>query len=267
MRVTPRSPVHPSGAPNLRRAYDAAVTALPRLRQVALAAHDLGTATKALEDAFGWPAPFHDPGVGEFGLQNSVYAAGDTFIEVVSPLRPDTAAGRYLERRGGDSGYMAIFQVDDIDAARARVAEAGLRVVWKVDLPDIAGTHLHPKDTPGAIVSLDWAEPPGTWRWAGPDWTGKTCPNRSGSLQGLVIEVKDPGSAARSWAAALGLRVEGSGGEARVELPAARQWLRFVPAGRTDAEGISEVRLGPDGASGRTVEIAGVRFVVGGERQ
>ena len=31
---------------------------------------------------------------------NAVYAIGDTFLEVVSPTRPDTTASRYLDRRG-----------------------------------------------------------------------------------------------------------------------------------------------------------------------
>jgi len=83
--------------------------------------------------------------VGQFGLTNAVFAV-DTFVEVVAPARPDTTAGRYLERRGGDGRYMAIFQVPDLAPARRRLASLGVRVVWTADLPDIAATHLHPKD-------------------------------------------------------------------------------------------------------------------------
>lgn len=242
------------------------MTPLPRLRQVALAARDLATTTKSLEEAFGWPEPFHDPGVGEFGLENSVFTAGDTFIEVVSPVREGTTAGRYLERRGGDSGYMAIFQMDDLEAARTRVTDAGMRVVWKVDLEDIAGTHLHPKDTPGAIVSLDWADPADTWRWAGPAWTGQSSANSCPALAGLEIEVKDPAGAAQRWATALGLDVrDGGRGGVLLELPSAAQTLRFVPVTGERGEGITEVRLGQPGASRQVHEIAGVRFVVGGD--
>src|SRR5215469_16464890 len=145
----------------------------PRLRQVALVAADCDTTASQLQEEFGWPDPFHDPGVGRFGLTNAVFAVGDTFVEVVAPTQPGTTAGRYLERRGGDGGYMAIFQVPDLAAARHRLADRGVRVVWTADLPDIAATHLHPKDVPGAIVSIDWAEPPEAWRWAGPSWTGQ----------------------------------------------------------------------------------------------
>src|SRR5437667_2657028 len=183
----------------------------PRLRQVALVAHDCGRVTAELSRAFGWAQPCCDPGVGQFGLANAVFAVGDTFVEVVAPVRPDTTAGRYLERRGGDGGYMAIFQVPDLATARRRVADLGVRVVWTADLPDIAGTHLHPADVPGAIVSLDWADPEQAWRGAGPSWTGRGPGHAPGGVTGLTIEVTDPAAAARRWAAVLGIAAPGRG--------------------------------------------------------
>ena len=135
----------------IRASYCGGVLSGPRLRQVALVARDCDQVAGELDRAFGWPPPFHDPGVGQFGLTNAVFAAGDTFVEVVAPAQPGTTAGRYLERRGGDGGYMAIFQLPDLAAARRRVADLGVRVVWSTDLPDIAGTHLHPRDVPGAV--------------------------------------------------------------------------------------------------------------------
>src|SRR3954453_15648567 len=128
--------------------------ALPRLRQVALVARDLDSTCAQIERGLGLRDPFHDPGVAEFGLTNAVYEIGDTFLEVVSPAVEGTTAGRYLQRRGGDAGYMALFQVADTEPPRRRVAAIGLRTVWQVDLPDISGTHLHPQDVRGAIVSF-----------------------------------------------------------------------------------------------------------------
>lgn len=232
----------------------------PRLRQVALAAAYCATTARQLKDAFDWPEPFHDPGVGRFGLTNAVFAVGDTFVEVVAPVQPGTTAGRYLERRGGDSGYMAIFQLPDLDQARRRVADAGVRVVWTADLDDIAGTHLHPKDVPGAIVSLDWADPPESWRWAGPDWTGHAPRHPAGGVSGLTIEVTDPAGAAARWAAVLGLTFLVNGGTAIVRLDDAGQELRFVRAGSTAGEGITEVRLSTEHPTS-PIHIGGVRFV------
>jgi len=239
----------------------------PRLRQVALVAHDCGQVAGALRDAFGWGEPFHDPGVGRFGLTNAVFAAGDTFVEVVAPVQAGTTAGRYLERRGGDGGYMAIFQVPDLAAARARLPGLGVRVVWTADLPDIAGTHLHPKDVPGAIVSLDWAEPARSWRWAGPAWTGRVPEHApGGGVTGVTIEVADPAAAAARWAAVLGIPDGGAAGAAgggravTVELAGWGQRLRFEPARPGHGEGITEVSVAGLPAGQAAQVIGGVRF-------
>jgi hypothetical protein len=233
----------------------------PRLRQVALVAHDCGQVSDELRAAFGWGEPFHDPGVGRFGLTNAVFAAGDTFVEVVAPVQAGTTAGRYLERRGGDGGYMAIFQVPDLAAARARLPGLGVRVVWTADLPDIAGTHLHPKDVPGAIVSLDWAEPAGSWRWAGPAWTGRVPEHPGGGgVTGVTIEVADPAAVAARWAAVLGVTWAASGTAAGIELAGWGQRLRFEPARPGQGEGITAVSVAglPAGQAARV--IGGVRF-------
>jgi hypothetical protein len=232
----------------------------PRLRQVALVVTDCETTARQLQETFSWREPFHDPGVGQFGLANAVFAAGDTFVEVVSPVRPATTAGRYLERRGGDSGYMAIFQMPDLAQARRRVADAGVRVVWTADLADIAGTHLHPKDVPGAIVSLDWADPPQSWRWAGPEWTGRAPSHPRGGVSGLTVEVFEPAGAAARWAEVLGLTAAHDGSTATIWLEDAGQELRFVPATSGRGEGITEVRVAAERPI-PTVQIAGVRFV------
>jgi len=239
--------------------YCGGVLSGPRLRQVALVARDCGQVAAELSQAFGWPPPFHDPGVGQFGLTNAVFAVGDTFVEVVAPTRPDTTAGRYLERRGGDGGYMAIFQVQDLAAARRRVARLGVRVVWATDLPDIAATHLHPRDVPGAIVSLDWATPQQSWRWAGPSWTRRVPEHAPGGLTGLTIEVNDPAAAAQRWAAVLGLSAAGSGPAVAVELPDPGQRLGFVPARDGRGEGITEVTIAGLPGGGPWL-IGGVRF-------
>jgi hypothetical protein len=228
------------------------------LRQVAIVAHDCDSVAGELRRAFAWPPPFHDPGVGQFGLTNAVFAAGDTFVEVVAPAQTGTAAGRYLERRGTEGGYMAIFQVPDIAAARRRIAALGVRVVWTADMPDMAATHLHPRDAPGAIVSVDWAAPAQAWRWAGPAWTGRAPEHAPGGLTGLTIEVTDPASAARQWAAVLGASAGGGEHTAIIELPDHAQWLRFVPAARGRGEGIVEVTIA--GLSGPPATIGGVRF-------
>ncbi len=81
-----------------------------RLRQIALVAHKLAPVEEALVDILGIEVCFRDPGIDHFGLENALLPIGNQLLEVVAPIREDTAGGRYLERRGGDGGYMVITQ-------------------------------------------------------------------------------------------------------------------------------------------------------------
>jgi hypothetical protein len=233
------------------------VTTGVRLRQVVLAAHDLDPVAEELESELGLRDPFHDPGVGAFGLRNAVYSLGDTFVEVVSPVREDTAAGRYMEHRGGDCGYMLIFQLDDLEAARTRVKEMVIRVVWQTDLPDISGTHLHPADMRGAIVSLDRADPPGSWRWGGPDWTGGVGTGAPGRVLGSALHVVDPDTVAKRWAAVLGVKARGP----VVQVDDGEVTFAPCPSGRD--EGLTDIAVQVPETIHRgreSVEIGGVSF-------
>lgn len=164
-----------------------------------------------LQSELGLTAPFRDPGVGEFGLANVVFAIGDCFLEVVSPVAPGTAAGRQLERSGGDGGYMVLFDLEDLGAARERAERDGVRTVWQIDLPDISGTHMHPSDLRGAIVSLDGSRPYGSWRWGGPEWTGRIGAGAPGRLEGITVAVTDPAATAARWGSVLGIPPAGDG--------------------------------------------------------
>ena len=230
------------------------------MRQAVLVARELEPVAEALRTTLGLDEPFRDPGVGEFGLANVVFALGDCFLEVVSPTRAGTAAGRYLERHG-DGGYMVIFDLEDLEGARSRAQAAGVRVVWQIDLPDISGTHLHPADMRGAIVSLDRSNPYGSWRWGGPQWTGRTGEGAPGRLVGIGVAVADPAATAARWAEVLGVAVAGEDGPA-LRLDGGE--VRFRQAADERGEGIVQFTLElphelPGGAE--TVELGGVRIV------
>ena len=220
-----------------------------------LAAHDLEAATAALEAALPVKDPFRDPGVGHFGLANAVYAFGDTFIEVVSPTQPDTAAGRYLERRGGDCGYMVMFEAADEQALRDRLASMNVRLVHDHSHPDIVDLHLHPKDVPGAIVAVNVCTPPGSWRWGGPAWTGTIPDHGPGGVVGLTVAASEPAALATRWAGVLGVDVVDSGETFTLALSSAHQ-VSVVPGDGVD--GIVGVTV--DGTLEQPVEICGVRF-------
>jgi hypothetical protein len=189
-----------------------------RIRQIALVARELDPVVENLRAVLGIEVAFNDPGVAEFGLVNAVFPIGDTFLEVVSPVRADATAARYLTRRGGDGGYMAIFQTADLAADRERFARLGMRVIWEVAFPDIATAHLHPRDVGGAIVSFDEARPPESWRWAGPDWQSHVRRERVRRISGVVVQSDDAQRLGERWAAMLDRPLRRAGEELAVGL-------------------------------------------------
>jgi hypothetical protein len=175
-----------------------------RIRQIVFAVRDLAAGRAQLAALLGLDPPFRDPGVGVFGIDNAVYALGDQFVELISPIERGTAAGRALDRRG-DGGYMLLLQTDDFERERARVARLGVRTVWTADLADIRAMHLHPKDLGGAIVSIDQPQPAAAWRWGGPDWRPQTGRAGAQRIVGATIAAHDPRAMAARWAEVLGL--------------------------------------------------------------
>ena len=174
-----------------------------RLRQVALVAAELSPVRQQLFALLGIDHDYKDPGVGEFGLENSVMAIGDTYLEVVAPITEGTTANRLLERRGGNGGYMILVQTDDIASDNARIATLGVRKIWETSLDDVIAFHLHPKDISGAIVSIDQMMPPESWRWAGPEWQHNSAKNVA-TIVAAELQSSNPQAMASRWAEVLG---------------------------------------------------------------
>ncbi len=158
---------------------------------------------------------FRDPGVALFGLANAVLPVGDAFLEVVSPVKPDASAARLLARRGGDCGYMVIVQTGDLAPARQRMHDEKIRIVFEHAHPagHTATIHLHPRDTGGAILSLDASDPPESWDWAGPTWRAHVHTEVVAGLAGATLASDDPAALAARWAAILDRSAAALGGE------------------------------------------------------
>jgi hypothetical protein len=140
-----------------------------------------------------------------------VFAIGDTFLELISPVSHDVpgarTAARQLERSGSDvCGYMAMLQVEDVAAARERVRTASVREVFEIDLDDITEMHLHPSDMRGAIVALSEPRPATSWRWGGEGWRERNVPGR---VAGIAVAVADPDAVCARWSSAAGGPVPG----------------------------------------------------------
>ena len=104
-----------------------------RLRQICFVAEELAPVEEALMDIFRVKVSHREPNIKRFGLENVLFPFGNQFVEVVAPIDANTTAGRYLERRGGEGGYMFITQCDKLAPRRARVESLGIRIVEEME--------------------------------------------------------------------------------------------------------------------------------------
>jgi hypothetical protein len=174
-----------------------------RLKQICLVAADLDRVEDDLNAIFGIEVAYSDPALDQFGLRNIMLPIGNSFLEVVSPIQENTTAGRFLERRDGDGGYMAILQCGDIGAVRERVERLGIRIVFEDSDEHTSGIQLHPKDLPGALVDIRRntgdQSPTGPWSPAGPDWQRARRTDVIRSLVAAEIQCDDPDELAARW--------------------------------------------------------------------
>jgi hypothetical protein len=225
-----------------------------RLRQIVMVAADLEPVEREIEQQLGVEMCHRDPGLSHFGLRNVLFPIGDKLLEVVSPVREGTTAGRLLDKRGGDGGYMLMLEVDEFGSLRERLDSLGVRVVLDVKAEGIVDLHLHPRDVGGAILAIDETETWGEWLWAGPEWRDHVRTDTVTDVVAIEIEAESPSAMAARWAEVLDRPVDGT------VIALDEGEIRFVEAGAR-GEGVAGfvLRAADPGHAGTTT-ICGCRF-------
>jgi hypothetical protein len=216
-----------------------------RLRQIALVAEKLAPVEEELKDVLGIEVCFRDPGVAHFGLENALFPVGNQLLEVVAPVRENTAGGRYLERRKGDGGYMVITQCNDHAPRRARVEALGVRIVNQFDTGEFRNMQLHPKDTGGSFFEIDEMLAPdahasdGPWEPAGKDWQRARRLERVTGILAAELQCDDPQRVAARWSEIAEIPLGELDGNP--SLPLDNATLRFVPCTDGRPEGLGGI--------------------------
>ena len=219
------------------------------LRQICLVAAELEPAIHDLKTILGVEVCYVDPHVDIFGVENSLLAVGTNFIEVVAPILENTAAGRYLERRGGDGGYMIITQAGSAEyqkACRKRAETMGIRVAWEA--PHDTGNYMqfHPADTGGSFFELDWDENndhQGNWAPAGGSgWESSVDTDVVRAIKAAELQSPDPETLAERWSAIADIPIRrNAAGNPQMQLNNAT--IRFVETADGRGEGLGAVDI------------------------
>jgi Glyoxalase-like domain len=213
-----------------------------RLKQIALVTTDLELVLDQLAAVFGLRVAFRDPMVADFGLHNAVLPIGHQFLEVVAPIEPNTAAGRYLVRRSGPGGYMVIIHCDDQDGRRRWLSELGVRTAFEFEHDGFRCLQLHPADTGGTFFEIDQQvgsdNPTGPWAPAGPRWQGAVSTQLIDRVRAVRIQCADPSTVAGRWSAITRIPLSGELHQ-RLELDDGA--LEFVPLADERGDGLTAV--------------------------
>lgn len=122
---------------------------------VAVAVHDLEAAIGWYRRAFGAEV-VHRERVELDGVEEAMIRAGESYIQLLTPTRPDSTVARFLEQRGEGLHHVA-YRVDDCAAALAAAVAAGARAVDTVPRRGGRGTtvaFLHPSTAFGTLIEL-----------------------------------------------------------------------------------------------------------------
>jgi methylmalonyl-CoA epimerase len=122
---------------------------------VGVAVEDLEEAVTLYRDRFGM-AEQHRETVEEQGVEAVLLEVGEGHVELLRPLGPDTAVGRFLARSGPGLHHVA-YRTDDIDATLRSARESGLRLIDeqpRVGIRRSRVAFLHPRSTGGVLTEI-----------------------------------------------------------------------------------------------------------------
>jgi methylmalonyl-CoA epimerase len=126
-----------------------------RIDHIGVAVDDLDEAIALYEQRLGMPVQ-HRETVAAQGVEAVLLGVGQSHVELLRPLGPDTAVGRFLERSGPGLHHVA-YGTDDIQSALDEVRSAGLQLIDEQPRIGIRGSRvafLHPKSTGGVLTEL-----------------------------------------------------------------------------------------------------------------
>jgi methylmalonyl-CoA epimerase len=121
----------------------------------------LGIAVESLAQARGFYEALglrvaHEETVEHEGVRVAMIPLGESRVELLEPLGPETPVGRFLSKRGAGLHHVAL-HVDDIDAAWTELQGRGVAIVSPA-IQTGAGGHLyffvHPKSTGGVLLEI-----------------------------------------------------------------------------------------------------------------
>jgi methylmalonyl-CoA/ethylmalonyl-CoA epimerase len=126
-----------------------------RVDHIGIAVQDLDAAVAFYEQAFGVKCS-HREVVAEQGVEEAMFRVGESWIQLLRPLGPDTTVGKFVARKGEGVHHVG-YGVSDLKAVLAHLKAEGLQLIDAEPRPGLRGTmvaFVHPKSVGGVLVEL-----------------------------------------------------------------------------------------------------------------
>ena len=128
---------------------------LTEIDHVAIAVHDLEAAISYYQRAFGATVN-HREVVESDGVEEALLKVAESYIQLLTPTRPDSPVAKALEKRGEGLHHMG-YRVANCADALAQMIAAGATPLDKAPRPGSRGTtvaFVHPKGSFGTLIEL-----------------------------------------------------------------------------------------------------------------
>jgi len=125
-----------------------------KVNHIGIVVSDLDQAMEDYRDGLGLvPAGTHD--LPERGLRLAFFPVGESQIELLQSLDPDSGVSRFLEKRGEGIHHLCL-EVDDIYAALEELRAKGVPLIDETPQEVPAGliAFVHPKGMHGVLLEL-----------------------------------------------------------------------------------------------------------------
>jgi methylmalonyl-CoA/ethylmalonyl-CoA epimerase len=128
---------------------------LTQIDHVGIAVSDLGEAVERYRRTFGLE-PVHRERMDDQGVEEVLFAVGESFVQLLGALGPDTPVGRFLGKRGPGVHHVG-YRVASVADALEHLRAEGIGLIDEAPRPGSRGTTIafvHPKDTGGVLIEL-----------------------------------------------------------------------------------------------------------------
>ena len=128
---------------------------LSAIDHIGVAVEDIDAALALYGDSLELPL-VHRETMAEQGVEAALLDVGDAHVELLRPLGPDTAVGKFLAHRGPGLHHVA-YRVDDVEQTLSALAEAGMQLIDERPRTGIRGSRVafvHPASTGGVLTEI-----------------------------------------------------------------------------------------------------------------